>query len=72
MARIAVFEPDDDRTPREPRFRPSPAEREILFADLTGRRLQVRHVDGELVASISHPLRAPEALRWLAASLSRR
>ena len=72
MARIAVLEPDDDRAPRGPRFRPTPVEREILFADLTGRRLQVRQVDGEPVVSISHPLRVPAALRWLAESLSRR
>ena len=72
MARIAVLEPDDDRAPRPPRFRPSPAEREILFADLIGRRLQVRQLDGEAVVSISQPLRVPAALRWLAESLSRR
>ena len=52
MARVAVFEPEDDRRPM-PAFLPSTRDREALLADLTGRRLEVRQVDGDLVACIS-------------------
>jgi hypothetical protein len=55
MARTALLEPDDDR-PRphgRPSFLPSTPDREALLADLTGRRLEVRQVDGALVARIT-------------------
>ena len=53
MARAAVLDPDDDpRGPRPP-FLPSTPDREALLADLTGRRLEVREVDGRLVARIT-------------------
>jgi hypothetical protein len=59
MARTALLEPDDDPyTPppflgRRPPFLPSTPEREALLADLLGRRLEVRQVDGRLVARIT-------------------
>ena len=52
MARVAVFEPEDDPR-RPPAFLPSTRDREALMADLTGRRLEVRQVDGHLVACIT-------------------
>jgi hypothetical protein len=52
MARVAVFEPEDDPR-RRPAFLPSTLDREALLADLTGRRLEVREVDGRLVARIT-------------------
>jgi hypothetical protein len=52
MARVAVFEPEDDPR-RQPAFLPSTRDREALMADLTGRRLEVREVDGRLVARIT-------------------
>jgi hypothetical protein len=51
MARTALLEPDD--APRGPRWLPSTPDREALLADLTGRRLEVRQVDGLLVARIT-------------------
>jgi hypothetical protein len=63
MARTAVIEPDDDRR-RRPPFLPSTPDREALLADLTGRRLEVREVDGLLVARISHG--SPRLARLLA------
>jgi hypothetical protein len=55
MARTALLEPDDDpyRPYGRPPFLPSTPEREALLADLLGRRLEVRHVDGRLVARIT-------------------
>jgi hypothetical protein len=56
MARTALLEPDDDplgRPPYLPPFLPSTPEREALLADLLGRRLEVRQVDGRLVARIT-------------------
>jgi hypothetical protein len=52
MARIALLEPDDHQDGRMP-FLPSTPDREALLADLTGRRLEVREVDGRLVARIT-------------------
>jgi hypothetical protein len=52
MARTALLEPDDDMRGRAP-FLPSTPDREALLADLTGRRLEVREVDGRLVARIT-------------------
>ncbi len=52
MARTALLEPDDDPYGRPP-FLPSTPEREALLADRTGRRLEVRQVDGRLVACIT-------------------
>ena len=52
MARTALLEPDD--APHgSPRWLPSTPDREALLADLTGRRLEVRQVDGLLVACIT-------------------
>ena len=51
MARIALLEPDDD--PRHRPLLPSTPDREALLADLLGRRLEVRQVDGQLVARIT-------------------
>jgi hypothetical protein len=65
MARVAVFEPDDDPH-RQRRLVPSSIDREALLADLTGRRLEVRTVDGLLVARItpSSP-RLARVLAWM-------
>ncbi len=52
MARVAVFEPEDDPR-RPPALLPSTRDREALLADLSGRRLEVRQVDGRLVARIT-------------------
>jgi len=52
MARTALLEPDDDRYGWPP-FLPSTPEREAVLADVTGRRLEVRQVDGQLVACIT-------------------
>ncbi len=52
MARTALLEPDDDWHVR-PSFLPSTPGREALLADLVGRRLEVRQVDGRLVACIT-------------------
>jgi hypothetical protein len=52
MARTALLEPDDDPYGRPP-FLPSAPGREALLADLRGRRLEVRQVDGRLVACIT-------------------
>ena len=52
MARTAVLEPDDDPYGPPP-FLPSTPEREALLADLLGRRLEVRQLDGRLVACIT-------------------
>ena len=52
MARTALLEPDDAPYGRPP-FLPSTPEREALLADLLGRRLEVRQVDGRLVARIT-------------------
>jgi hypothetical protein len=52
MARTALLEPDDDPHVPPP-FLPSTPEREALLADLLGRRLEVRQVDGRLVARIT-------------------
>jgi hypothetical protein len=52
MARTALLEPDDTPHGRPP-FLPSTPEREALLADLLGRRLEVRQVDGRLVARIT-------------------
>jgi hypothetical protein len=51
MARTALLDPDDD--PQGRPLLPSTSEREALLADLLGRRLEVRHVDGRLVARIT-------------------
>ena len=51
MARVALLEPEDD--PVDRRLLPSTPEREALLADLLGRRLEVRQVDGRLVARIT-------------------
>jgi hypothetical protein len=65
MARIAVLDPDDDPRNR-PAFHPSTPDREALLADLTGRRLEVRQVDGLLVARITPGTpRLARALAWL-------
>jgi hypothetical protein len=65
MARVAVFEPEDDPR-RQPAFLPSTRDREALLADLTGRRLEVRHVDGELVACITPGSpRLARVLAWM-------
>jgi hypothetical protein len=53
MARTALLEPDDDSPCGRPPFLPSTPDREALLADLTGRRLEVRQVDGVLVARIT-------------------
>jgi len=52
MARTALLEPDDDPHGRPP-FLPSTPGREALLADHFGRRLEVRQVDGRLVARIT-------------------
>ncbi len=52
MARTALLEPDDDPLGPPP-FLPSTPEREALLADIQGRRLEVRQVDGRLVARIT-------------------
>jgi hypothetical protein len=52
MARTALLEPDDDPCGRLP-FLPSTPEREAVLADVMGRRLEVRQVDGRLVACIT-------------------
>jgi hypothetical protein len=53
MAKAAVLDPDDDPRGRRPAFLPSTPDREALLADLSGRRLEVRFVDGELVARLT-------------------
>ena len=67
MAKAAVLDPDDDDRRPQPPFLPSRPDREALLADLTGRRLEVRQVDGLLVARItpgsSRLARALAALR---------
>jgi hypothetical protein len=70
MARAAVLDPDDDPRGRPPAFLPSTPDREALLADLTGRRLEVRLVDGELVARITpSPPRLARILGWLRGQL---
>jgi hypothetical protein len=64
LARAAVLDPDDDPH-RGPAFLPSTRDREALLADLTGRRLEVRDVDGRLVARITPG--TPRLARALAA-----
>lgn len=51
MARTALLEPDD--APLGPLWLPSTPDREALLADRSGRRLEVRQVDGLLVARIT-------------------
>jgi hypothetical protein len=64
MARTALLEPDD--APRGPRWLPSTPDREALLADLTGRRLEVRQVDGLLVARITPGSpRLARVLEWM-------
>jgi hypothetical protein len=65
MARVAVFEPEDDPR-RQSRLLPSTVDREALMADLTGRRLEVRQVDGQLVACITPGSpRLARVLAWM-------
>jgi hypothetical protein len=65
MARTALLEPDDD--PHGRPLLPSTPEREAVLADRMGRRLELRHVDGRLVARITpgstRPARALALLR---------
>jgi hypothetical protein len=63
MARIAVFDPDDDPA-RRAWFAPPAGERQALFASLLGQRLEVREADGQLLARIRSP-RLDAALDWL-------
>jgi hypothetical protein len=65
MARTALLEPDD--APHGgPRWLPSTPDREALLADLTGRRLEVRQVDGRLVARITPGSpRLARVLEWM-------
>ena len=66
MARIAVLEPDDAPRGPGPRWLPSTPDREALLADLTGRRLEVRQVDGLLVARITPGSpRLARVLEWM-------
>ena len=72
MARVAVFEPEHDPQ-RKPGFLPSTVDRESLLADLTGRRLEVRRVDGELVARITPGSpRLARVLAWMRGRLGSR
>ena len=64
MARVAVLEPDDD--PRHgPAFALTQAAREALFADLIGRRLEVRRDGHEVLARIVPGERLTRVLGWL-------
>ena len=72
MARTALLEPDD--APRGPcsRWIPSTPDREALLADLSGRRLEVRQVDGRLVARITPGSpRLARVLEWMRGPLTR-
>jgi hypothetical protein len=70
MARTALIEPDDDSPYGRPPFLPGIQEREALLADLTGRRLEVRQVDGVLVARITPGSpRLARAWAWLCGRL---
>jgi hypothetical protein len=70
MARAAVLDPDDAPRGGRPAFLPSTPDREALLADLTGRRLEVRLVDGELVARITPGSpRLARVLGWLRGQL---
>jgi hypothetical protein len=70
MARAAVLDPDDEPRSGRPAFLPSTPDREALLADLTGRRLEVRLVDGELVARITPGSpRLARVLGWLRGQL---
>lgn len=64
MSRVALLEPDDE--PKRRPLLPSTPDREALLADLTGRRLEVRQVDGVLVARITPGSpRLARALAWM-------
>jgi len=64
MARVALLEPDDE--PHRRLLLPSTPDREALLADLTGRRLEVRQVDGLLVARITPgSARLARVLGWM-------
>ena len=64
MARVALLEPDDE--PKRRPLLPSTVDREALLADLTGRRLEVRQVDGVLVARITPgSARLARVLAWM-------
>ena len=64
MARVALLEPDDE--PHRRLLLPSTPDREALLADLTGRRLEVRQVDGLLVARITPASsRLARVLGWM-------
>ena len=66
MARTALLEPDDAPRGPRPRWIPSTPDREALLADLTGRRLEVRQVDGRLVACITPGSpRLARVLEWM-------
>lgn len=72
MARTALLEPDDVPRGPLPRWIPSTPDREALLADLTGRRLEVRQVDGRLVARITPGTpRLARALESMRAQLPR-
>jgi hypothetical protein len=64
MARVAVLEPDDDPR-RGPRLPLAQAAREALFADLIGRRLEVRRDGPEMLARIVPGERITRVLGWL-------
>ena len=64
MARVALLEPDD--APHDRRLLPSTPDREALLADILGRRLEVRQVDGRLVARITPGSpRLARVLAWM-------
>ena len=66
MARTALLEPDDAPHGPRPRWIPSTPDREAVLADLTGRRLEVRQVDGRLVARITPGSpRLARVLEWM-------
>ena len=65
MARVAVLEPEDDPRIR-PALVPSTPDREVVLADRAGRRLEVRRLDGLLVARVTHGTpRLARVLAWM-------
>jgi hypothetical protein len=71
MSRVAVLDPDDDPHHGTP-FASTRAAREALIADLTGRRLEVRQLHGELMARITPDRsRLSRVLAWMRGRLPR-